>query len=292
MADNGRNVHQRKLAVMRRLDGLGPDKVYDGVSKKTGARVRFPYISIQAVSNGLRKAAVEEGLDILVQPQPSAGTITIELVNVDDPEDRIVSEWPLVPEDRAWAYSAKYALVRLFLIGDAEEGDEAELAEGSAGMVAQATPAPARQAVVAAPAPKQQSEALKQESAASVVCPKCGSGQAVRRYSSPRDGKAWFCAAGSGGCGHSFEEPVSRADFLARQQAAEEPASGGLPQLTEAQRARLRALNESLPELLQLTPEERRKLLAEGGFERAEQELLKLHEHVRAAETTSAGVVQ
>jgi len=275
-----RNVHQRKLAVMRHLSGLGPDKVYDGVSKRTGTRVRFPYISIQAVSNALRQAAVEEGLDVLVQPQPQAGSILVELVNADDPKDRIVSEWPLVPDDRAWAYSTKYALVRLFLIGDAEEGDEAELADSSSRTLRSAQAAQAS-------APAQAAQA----SAESPICPKCGSAAAVRRYASPRDGKVWFCAAGAGGCGHSFAPPADTADTAT-------PEERPLSQLTDQQRARLRALNESLPDLLQLTDQEKVELLREGGFELVERHLLQLHEEVRrqdkldAEASATTGVIQ
>ena len=130
-----KNVHARKLAVMQKCSAITPDKVH--------AHHGFPYISVQAISNHLRQFAVEEGLDIIA----SVGDLMtmIELVNVDQPDDRIVAHFPLVEDDKAWAYSIKFALIRLFLIGDGEEGDEAEMATRSGatnGSARRATPAP------------------------------------------------------------------------------------------------------------------------------------------------------
>lgn len=143
MTQEARNVHQRKLGVMKRCAAITPDSKYNGQTKD-GRPIRFEYLSVQAISNHVRSFCVEEGLDI-VPSISSDNLVVLELVNADDPEDKIVATWPLVPNDKAWAYSVKYALIRTFLIGDGEEGDEAEMADRSAQPVArngQATPTP------------------------------------------------------------------------------------------------------------------------------------------------------
>jgi hypothetical protein len=151
-----RNVYQRKLAIMRRCQAIAPDSQYDATSKATGARVQFPYLSVQYISNELRQFCCEEGLDCTVSVV--SDQVVIELTNVDEPKDRITATWPLVPNDKAWAYSVKYALIRTFLIGDGTEGDEAENAErsgnhratssgaGASPSVSAPTPSTARQA--------------------------------------------------------------------------------------------------------------------------------------------------
>lgn len=115
------NAHQRKLAVMRRLDALAPDKFHP--------HHRFSYISIQALSAAVRRACVEEGLDVVFSV--TDGAVVIELVNADAPSDRIVTTWPTVDGDRGWAYGIKFPLMRLFLVGDDDEADEAEMAAAS-----------------------------------------------------------------------------------------------------------------------------------------------------------------
>lgn len=125
MTQDTRNVHQRKLAVMKRCAVITPDSKYNGQTKD-GRPIRFEYLSVQAISNHVRGFCVEEGLDLV--PSISDNLVVLELVNADQPDDKIVATWPIVPNDKAWAYSLKYALIRTFLIGDGEEGDEAEMA--------------------------------------------------------------------------------------------------------------------------------------------------------------------
>ena len=119
------NVYVRKQAVMRKCDAMKPDSQYG----QEGGKVHFPYLSVQYISNQLRKFGCEEGLDITCSV--SGESVVVVLTNVDDPKDQITAMWPLVPNDKAWAYSMKYALIRTFLIGDGEEGDEAENATAS-----------------------------------------------------------------------------------------------------------------------------------------------------------------
>ena len=148
---DARNVYQRKLAVMAKCDVIAPDSKYDAVSKQSGARIQFPYLSVQYISNQLRRFAVEEGLDITASV--AGELVIVVLTNVDVPSEQITATWPLVPNDKAWAYSTKYALIRTFLIGDGTEGDEAENAANS-GQSSPAThqtqPSVARQGTVPA----------------------------------------------------------------------------------------------------------------------------------------------
>lgn len=120
-----RNVYKRKLAVMAKCDGIKPDAQYG----QEGGKVHFPYLSVQYISNQIRKFAVEEGLDVTCSV--AGDLVIVVMTNVDDPKEQITATWPLVPQDKAWAYSTKYALIRTFLIGDGEEGDEAENAKAS-----------------------------------------------------------------------------------------------------------------------------------------------------------------
>lgn len=132
--DRSRNVYQRKLAVMARCGEISPDATHAGFG--------FKYNSIQHVSNKLRTFAVEEGLDITTSVPDDH--VLVVLTNVDVPSEQIEARWPLVPNDKAWAYSSKYALIRTFLIGDDTEGDEADNAtsSGQARPAAQTAPAP------------------------------------------------------------------------------------------------------------------------------------------------------
>jgi hypothetical protein len=115
-------VYQRKLAVMARCSAIVPDKQHGQ---------GFPYISVQAISNHLREFLVEEGLDVTPSLSENHDALRVTLTNADDPKQQIVSDWPLVDKDKAWAYTFKWALIRIFAIGDGEEGDEAELANNS-----------------------------------------------------------------------------------------------------------------------------------------------------------------
>lgn len=115
-----RNVYQRKLAVMAKCREVKPDKKHS---------IGFEYVSIQNLSNHLRKFLVEEGLD--VEFGFVEGMLNVVLVNVDRPEDKIASSWPIVENDKGYAYTTKFPLIRMFQIGDGEEGDEADLAQKS-----------------------------------------------------------------------------------------------------------------------------------------------------------------
>jgi hypothetical protein len=165
-----RNVYQRKLAVMERCGNIEKDD-YNGYSAKTGKEVHFKYIGVQTLSNYLRKALVEEGLD--VEFSFEEGQLLVSLVNVDEPSDRIVTRWPIVDQDKGYAYSTKYPLIRLFQVGDNEEGDEAELAERSgkaASALKKDAPAPSR-GPVNAPAPASALEAMAKQAAPRITTP-------------------------------------------------------------------------------------------------------------------------
>lgn len=112
-----RNVHQRKLAVMKRCGAIVPDKDH---------ALKFRYVSIQALSNHLREFCVEAGLGIDVRIVDNE--VIVRLTNVDEPTDVIESTWPVMAADKGFAYSVKYPLMRTFLIGDGEENDEASMA--------------------------------------------------------------------------------------------------------------------------------------------------------------------
>lgn len=117
-----RNVWQRKLAVMKRCGAIAPDKRHPHHG--------FDYVSIQTLENHLREFLVAEGLDVTATVED--GSVAIWLTNVDEPTDQIVSRWPIVADDKGWAYSVKYPLMRLFHVGDGDEGDEKEMADKSA----------------------------------------------------------------------------------------------------------------------------------------------------------------
>lgn len=120
-----RNVHQRKLAVMAKCAAIVPDGFHQ--------HHKFKFLSIQMVSNHLRAFCAEEGLDVTPGFDPQyPGYVRIDFVNADDPADAFVAWYPEVPQDKGFAYSTKYPLVRAFLIGDGEEDDEAEMATRSA----------------------------------------------------------------------------------------------------------------------------------------------------------------
>ena len=141
-ADKPRNVYARKLAVMAKCGEITPDKKHPAHG--------FMYVSIQTLSNHLRKFCVEEGLDIT--SSEADGRLVFTLTNVDDPSDNIISIWPVVAGDKGYAYSHKYPLMRLFLVGDGEENDEAEMATKSGAAATQSARtavAPAKQSIPA-----------------------------------------------------------------------------------------------------------------------------------------------
>ncbi len=118
-----RNVHQRRLAVMARCKAVVPDKEHFQ---------KFWYISIQALENHLREFLVAEGLDVWASFDPATpGFVTVTMACAETGEC-LPTYWPVVEGDKGWAYSVKYPLMRLFHVGDGEEGDEAEMAERSA----------------------------------------------------------------------------------------------------------------------------------------------------------------
>jgi hypothetical protein len=114
-------LHNRKLRVMARCSEIAPDKTHPAH--------KFQYVSIQNLSNHLRRFCAEEGLDIVTSI--TDGTVVVELINADKPDEKSVSTWPVVAGDKGFAFSIKFPLMRLFLIGDGEENDEAELASAS-----------------------------------------------------------------------------------------------------------------------------------------------------------------
>jgi hypothetical protein len=118
-----RNIHQRRLAVMARCKAIVPDREHFQ---------KFRYVSIQALENRLREFIVAEGLDVVTSfDLDHPGFVQVDQVNADDPDDTLRTYWPVVDGDKGWAYTVKYPLMRLFHIGDGEEGDEAEMAKKS-----------------------------------------------------------------------------------------------------------------------------------------------------------------
>jgi hypothetical protein len=122
---DSRNVYQRKLAVMAKCETLRMRGKHDHYG--------FSYHTVQDLSNHLRKILVEEGLDVEFDFAEVDGFVTVVLINASDPrpEEKIISRWPIVENDKGYAYTTKFPLIRMFLIGDSEEGDEAKLAEES-----------------------------------------------------------------------------------------------------------------------------------------------------------------
>lgn len=116
-----RNCYQRKAAVMRKCGAIQPDKTHPAHN--------FKYISIQAISNHLRQYCTEEGLD--VNFDVIEGEVILHLVNVDNPDDRITSRWPVIQGDKAFASTVKFPLMRTFLVGDGEEDATATSSNGS-----------------------------------------------------------------------------------------------------------------------------------------------------------------
>jgi hypothetical protein len=155
-SSDARNVYERKLAVMARCKDIVPDKVHP--------HHKFQYNSIQQISNRLREYAVAEQLDISVDfPPEHDGYVRVRLscsggASANGPETA-VAYYPVTPDDKGLAYSTKYALIRLFLIGDGEENDEAEMADRSSAKAPQRAVTPAKVAAKETPA-SPQSEAL------------------------------------------------------------------------------------------------------------------------------------
>lgn len=121
-----RTVFERKLAVMKRCSEIAPDKKHP--------KFGFYYNSIQQVSNKLREYAVAEGLDISVDFPPEHPGYTRVTLTCSDSSDEMEKFYPIAPDDKGLAYSTKYPLIRLFLIGDGEENDEAEMAARSSAL--------------------------------------------------------------------------------------------------------------------------------------------------------------
>ena len=114
---NTKNVYQRKAAVMAKCKAITLDK--------THPHHGFQYTSIGNLENHLREWMVEEGLDITPTCDPERpGFIDFPLVNVDKPDEVIHSWWPIVEDDKGWAYTVKYPQMRVFHIGDGEEDRE------------------------------------------------------------------------------------------------------------------------------------------------------------------------
>jgi hypothetical protein len=202
-----RNVYQRKRAVMERCGAIKLDKKHP--------HHKFEYVSIQNLSNSLRAFMVEAGLECV--PSVQDGYLTIELVNVDKPEERIISSWPLAPDDKGFAYSIKYPLMRLFLVGDGEEGGIDGVQQAPASQRAQPpTPPPANG----------QSDKPK------VACPKCGSIGTVFGKRNSEEGQApFFCSSSKGGCGKGIsQEEFERAKAVAEGRDIDPVVpDGGLP---------------------------------------------------------------
>lgn len=121
------NVYQRKVAVMQKCATVKPDSEY---ADRTG-KVLYKYMGITEVSDGVRPLLVEAGLDVEVDFGPMPGFARCSYVNVDDPQDRIDTHWPIVEGDKLFALTTKQWLIRSLLLGDGEEGDVNEMAKKS-----------------------------------------------------------------------------------------------------------------------------------------------------------------
>lgn len=123
------NIHERKLAVMARVGEIHHDKTHPAH--------KYTYNSIDNISNAIRALFIEYG--IAYEPSCSDGQMIVKLVNVDTPTDTSTTTWPLVPDDKGFAYSTKFPLVRTFLIADSAdddpdksgEADESQMASNS-----------------------------------------------------------------------------------------------------------------------------------------------------------------
>lgn len=139
--DKTLNIHERKLAVMARVGEIHHDK--------THPHHNYTYNSIDNISNAIRALFVEFGIGY--EPSCSDGVMTVRLVNVDRPDDTSTTTWPVVDDDKGFAYSTKFPLVRTFLVADSAEddpaksgeADESHMAANSAHAGATTRPAPA-----------------------------------------------------------------------------------------------------------------------------------------------------
>ncbi len=118
------NVHQRR-ALARNLCGRVAADMEHGKG--------FKYVSIGHLSNELRPVLAEAGLDYSISVDTERATMTFDWFCVDNPSDTCSDSFPLLPEgaDKAWAYQVKWSLIRIFMVSDATEPDEADAAESS-----------------------------------------------------------------------------------------------------------------------------------------------------------------
>lgn len=248
--------HLRRLCAEEGLDpevSLWPDpelylKMIAGLYEQLG-----DLIGGERTDNAARPGLIER----LAANVPLPGTwMQVSLVNVDDPSDRVVTRWPTAQGDKAWAYSTKYPLVRVFLIGDGAENDEATMADASARQADDLRQAQYRQQAAARqatqPRPAASAPAATTSSAArpaptggaptvglpgatppeAWACPRChGKGKGgtaetpvigtIFKRRNPDDGKPFFCSHSLGGCRAYLTGP----DDVGDQQPASSPTA-------------------------------------------------------------------
>ena len=110
------NIYQRKVALMQELGEVGRGG--------KNPHLKNEYIRYQDLMDALRPLTAKHGIDVICEiADGPIGYVT--LTNVDDPADQIVQRWAPtdLPKDQGGSYLIKYALMKLFLIGDGEDPD-------------------------------------------------------------------------------------------------------------------------------------------------------------------------
>jgi len=110
-----RPLGRRWLAVLDRIGDLEPDK--------THPHHKFRYVSIQKLSSALRKACIAEG--VFYWPSVRGDQFIVRIENADDERQVRTSAWPVFEDDKGFAYTVKYPLARVTLMGD-EADDQSE----------------------------------------------------------------------------------------------------------------------------------------------------------------------
>ena len=109
------NIYQRINAALVEMGDLSTDKVHP--------HHKFPYVSVGKLLAEWRHVSVKYGIRTSMS-FASADMLELRFINVENPDDRESSQWPLYAEDKGWSYTAKYALMKALMVADDEEPDE------------------------------------------------------------------------------------------------------------------------------------------------------------------------
>jgi hypothetical protein len=115
LAWEGGNIYQRINAALVEMGDLTTDKVHP--------HHKYPYVSVQKLLASWRHVSIKYGIRTSMSFEQD-DTLWVSLINMDNPEDREVSKWPISPDDKGWSYTAKYALMKILMVADDEEPDE------------------------------------------------------------------------------------------------------------------------------------------------------------------------